>query len=81
MKLKIIWFQRDQLRVFNAIINSSNILSGSQKQIIVGPYPEFLFGGGIVMEKGHCLFFLQPSWLAVGEKLDLLETNSDERNT
>ena len=81
MKLKIIWFQRDHLQVFNAIINSSNTLSGSQKQIIVGPYPEFFLVGGIVMEKGHCLFFLQPSWLAVGKKLDLLETNSEERNT
>ena len=68
MKLKIIWFQRDHLQVFNAIINSSNTLSGSQKQIIVGPYPEFFFGGGNCYGKRSLPFFLTTIMVGCGEK-------------
>ena len=79
IKLKMIWLLRDQLRVFNAIINSSNILSGSQKQIIVGPYPEFfILGGG---RGGGGRIVTKKDQKAVWKKLYLLETNSEERNT
>ena len=75
----MIWLLRDQLRVFNAIINSSNILSGSQKQIIVGPYPEFFFLGGGGGGGGRIV--TKKDQKAVWKKLYLLETNSEERNT